>query len=146
MINRPRSLLHKESFRYQRIALGIIIVDGKLFLGMRSKNKPFAGYMEFPGGKCLENEESDICLIRELEEELSIIVTKYHLFSQLSDRYHETRYFRSIFLITQFQGAIEYHHEYEKANFFSVEELKTLKHLPGNEVIIDVLAKRGLIR
>lgn len=50
--------------------------DGKVLLAQRMPGKPYAGYWEFPGGKLEPAESPHDALVRELEEELDITVTR----------------------------------------------------------------------
>ena len=48
--------------------------DGSVMLASRPAGKPYAGYWEFPGGKVEPGESLDAALVRELHEELGIVV------------------------------------------------------------------------
>src|SRR5215212_97574 len=48
--------------------------DGRVLLAQRPEGKPMAGLWEFPGGKVETGETPEQTLIRELEEELGIVV------------------------------------------------------------------------
>jgi 8-oxo-dGTP diphosphatase len=55
-------------------ACALIDADGRVLLAQRPEGKPMAGLWEFPGGKIEAGETPEQSLIRELEEELGIIV------------------------------------------------------------------------
>jgi len=50
--------------------------DGKVLLAQRLPGTPYSGYWEFPGGKLEPGESAHDALLRELEEELGIVVTR----------------------------------------------------------------------
>src|SRR5215475_5236683 len=55
-------------------ACALIDTDGRLLIAQRPQGKPMAGLWEFPGGKIENGERPEDTLIRELKEELGIIV------------------------------------------------------------------------
>jgi 8-oxo-dGTP diphosphatase len=56
------------------VAAALIDSDGKILLQKRPKGKHLAGLWEFPGGKVEEGETPEAGLVRELNEELGIVV------------------------------------------------------------------------
>ena len=55
-------------------ACALIDVDGRVLICKRPQGKALAGLWEFPGGKLEPGETPEACLIRELHEELGIVV------------------------------------------------------------------------
>ena len=55
-------------------ACALVDPDGRVLLAQRPEGKPMAGLWEFPGGKVEADETPEQTLIRELEEELGIVV------------------------------------------------------------------------
>lgn len=55
-------------------ACALIDVDGRVLLAQRPEGKSMAGLWEFPGGKVEAEERPEDTLIRELREELGIVV------------------------------------------------------------------------
>jgi 8-oxo-dGTP diphosphatase len=55
-------------------ACALIDADGRVLLAQRPAGKPMAGLWEFPGGKVEAGERPEDTLIRELNEELGIVV------------------------------------------------------------------------
>jgi 8-oxo-dGTP diphosphatase len=55
-------------------ACALVDADGRVLLARRPEGKPMAGLWEFPGGKVEKGERPEETLIRELEEELGIVV------------------------------------------------------------------------
>ena len=53
-------------------AVALVDPDGRVLIAERPTGRPMAGLWEFPGGKVEPGETPEACLIRELEEELSI--------------------------------------------------------------------------
>lgn len=55
-------------------ACALVDADGRVLLAQRPPSKPMAGLWEFPGGKVEDGERPEETLIRELKEELGIVV------------------------------------------------------------------------
>lgn len=64
------------------VVCGIIYKKDKIFIARKKKGKPLAGYWEFPGGKIEQNENPKKALIRELEEELGMVVSVGNQFGE----------------------------------------------------------------
>ena len=56
------------------VACALLDADGRVLIAQRPEGKPMAGLWEFPGGKVETGETPEQSLIRELEEELGIVV------------------------------------------------------------------------
>jgi 8-oxo-dGTP diphosphatase len=57
-------------------ACALVDSDGRVLIAQRPAGKPMAGLWEFPGGKVEPGERPEHTLIRELAEELGIIVNE----------------------------------------------------------------------
>jgi 8-oxo-dGTP diphosphatase len=57
-------------------ACALIDGDGRVLIAQRPAGRPMAGLWEFPGGKVEADETPEATLIRELKEELGIIVNE----------------------------------------------------------------------
>ena len=55
-------------------ACALVDPDGRVLIAQRPAGKPMAGLWEFPGGKVEAGERPEETLVRELEEELVIVV------------------------------------------------------------------------
>jgi 8-oxo-dGTP diphosphatase len=57
-------------------ACALVDADGRVLLAQRPPGKPMEGLWEFPGGKVEADERPEDTLIRELKEELGIVVSE----------------------------------------------------------------------
>ena len=57
-------------------ACALVDADGRVLIARRPDGKPMAGLWEFPGGKVEDGERPEQTLIRELKEELGIVVSE----------------------------------------------------------------------
>jgi mutator protein MutT len=69
------------------VAAGLIVRHGRILLAQRLPGSHLAGLWEFPGGKRQTGESWEACLIRELREELGIVVEVGRLYSSVSHQY-----------------------------------------------------------
>ena len=60
-------------------AAALIDQNGRILVQKRPAGKPMAGLWEFPGGKVESGETPETALIRELHEELGIVVTRQQI-------------------------------------------------------------------
>jgi len=58
--------------KYIDVAAAVILSSNKVLAARRRPKKHLAGYWEFPGGKVEVGETPEVCLERELQEELGI--------------------------------------------------------------------------
>ncbi len=56
------------------VAAALVDADGRVLISQRPPGKALAGLWEFPGGKLDPGERPEAALIRELDEELGILV------------------------------------------------------------------------
>jgi 8-oxo-dGTP diphosphatase len=61
------------------VAVALIDLDGRVLVQRRPAGKMLAGLWEFPGGKIEPGETPEAALVRELAEELGIVVDPAHL-------------------------------------------------------------------
>lgn len=57
-----------------RVAIGVIESAGHVLVGRRPQGGPLAGMAEFPGGKCVPDETTRGCVVRECREETGLLV------------------------------------------------------------------------
>jgi 8-oxo-dGTP diphosphatase len=57
-------------------ACALVDLDGRVLIAQRPAGRTMAGLWEFPGGKIESGERPEQTLIRELKEELGIVVTE----------------------------------------------------------------------
>ena len=87
-------------------ACALVDRDGRVLLAERPQGKPLAGLWEFPGGKLGAGEGPEACLIRELREELGIVVESACLapLSFASHAYERFHLLMPLFICRKWQG------------------------------------------
>ena len=69
------------------VAVAVIRHEGRLLISQRMQDDSFGGFWEFPGGKLDEGETMELCLAREIREELGITVAVGSKRMVISHRY-----------------------------------------------------------
>jgi 8-oxo-dGTP diphosphatase len=89
-------------------ACALIDVDGRVLLAQRPAGKPMAGLWEFPGGKVERGERPEDSLIRELKEELGIVVREACLapLTFASHAYPEFHLLMPLFVCRRWDGMV----------------------------------------
>lgn len=75
--------------KHTEVAIGIIHQAGWVLICKRRKGDTFADLWEFPGGKIEPGETPELCVVRELSEELGIQVTPTAAFPIIDHDYPE---------------------------------------------------------
>jgi len=120
----------------QKVAVGIIIVDGSLLLCQRRKGARYELQWEFPGGKVEENETIEACLRRELYEELSIEagpITRTE--TEISHYDDGSSYEVHYCYLDSFTGTLQ-NNVFEDVQWVSAHELTGRTILQGNAGIV----------
>lgn len=91
------------------VAAALVDDEGRVLIAQRPEGKQLAGMWEFPGGKVESGETPEAALIRELEEELGIVVKKACLapFVFASHTYEDFHLLMPLYLIRRWDGEPE---------------------------------------
>ena len=89
------------------VACALFDVDGRVLIAQRPEGKPMAGLWEFPGGKVEPDERPERTLVRELKEELGIIVDEACLapLTFASHAYPDFHLLMPLYVCRRWQGA-----------------------------------------
>ena len=87
-------------------AAALVDDDGRVLIAQRPDGKAMAGLWEFPGGKVEPGETPEAALIRELNEELGIVVKQACLapFVFASHSYDDFHLLMPLYLIRRWEG------------------------------------------
>ena len=90
------------------VAAALIDADGRVLICQRPEGKQLAGLWEFPGGKVEPGETPEVCLIRELDEELGIQVNPACLapFVFASHAYEAFHLLMPLYLLRRWEGEV----------------------------------------
>ncbi len=123
------------------VSSGLIIQNNKVLIGLRSESDNGGGLWEFPGGKIEIDESSEEAVVRELNEELDIVVHKPKKIMQYSHRFRNLIYDISFFEVTSFKGFVKkiVHNELEWVDLVSI---KNYNFISGDLLIIERLMNK----
>ena len=123
------------------VALGIVLRDNRVLIGWRDSALPLGGCWEFPGGKVKLNEAPRRAVVRELKEELGLIVKESDAEPLIEFEwfYNAQRYLFSVYTIKSYQGEPGSHF-YKSLEWQTVSKLKASDFPPANRVIIKALS------
>ncbi|ADR52251.1 NTP pyrophosphohydrolase [Candidatus Liberibacter solanacearum] len=114
----------------------------KVLLSCRPKNKSYAGFWEFPGGKIEDGETPEEALVRELSEELSIIVKPVDLIplTFVSHSYDKFHLLMPFFSCHHFEGSPR-SCEGQEIKWVSLDDVKNHSILPADQPLISFLQR-----
>lgn len=119
------------------VACALIDVDGRVLIAQRPQGKTMAGLWEFPGGKIEGGETPEDAIIRELNEELRIIVNPACLapLSFASHSYEKFHLLMPLFVCRKWQGMLEAR-EHGALKWVRPNALRTFSMPPADEPLI----------
>ena len=122
-------------------ACALIDADKRVLIARRPQGKPLAGLWEFPGGKIEEGETPEDTVIRELQEELSVKVTKPCLapLTFSSHDYLEFHILLSLFVCRRWEGTPT-PREAQEIKWVRANRLRDYRMPPADEPLISHLA------
>lgn len=117
---------------------GAIIQDGSKILAAQRGYGEFKGGWEFPGGKLEPGETGAQACIREIQEEMHVLIGNLkHLYTVEHD-YDTFHISMECFLCTIESGTID-DTEHEDLRWLDVNELDNVDWLPADIKVVDVL-------
>jgi 8-oxo-dGTP diphosphatase len=118
-------------------ACALIDTDGRVLLAERPAGKTMASLWEFPGGKVEEGERPEQTLIRELKEELDIVVTEPCLapLTFASHAYADFHLLMPLYVCRRWEGIVNAR-EGQRLAWVRPNRLKDYKMPPADEPLI----------
>jgi 8-oxo-dGTP diphosphatase len=118
------------------VACAIIEHQGKVLVTQRGLHKAEGGLWEFPGGKLEAGENPEICIVREIREELNLLI---HPREQLnaSDHLYPGKTIRLIPVLCDWVSGSLQLHEHAAYQWLLPEELPTLAWCPADVPVIE---------
>ena len=120
------------------VSSGLIIQNNKVLIGLRSMSDNGGGLWEFPGGKIEIDESSEDAVIRELSEELDIVVHKPKKIMQYLHRFKNLIYDISFFEVVSFKGSIK-KIVHDELKWVDLSSINNYNFISGDLLIIEGL-------
>ena len=127
--------------KYLLVSAAILVNShNKFLLSQRPSLKKHSGFWEFPGGKIEQDETPEQALVRELEEELNIIVEEQHLhpFSFASHSNADHHLLMPVFCCYKWQGQLK-PNEKQKFEWVELQDLHHYNILPADRHIVAMM-------
>mgnify|MGYP003348160976 CR=1 FL=1 len=129
----------------KRIGIAIVEHSGRYLVGTRGPDGPLAGYAEFPGGKCLPDEEPAACAMRECFEETGLTIAVERLLLRREFAYPHARVDLHFFLCHPADpNTVEAQHQ--GFRWVPVTELRSMQFPEANEPVVDLLKQLPICR
>ena len=118
-------------------ACALIDPDGRVLIAQRPEGKTMAGLWEFPGGKVEPGERPEESLIRELKEELGIVVKEECLapLTFASHRYPDFHLLMPLYVCRRWEGIVAAR-EGQKLKWVWPKDLRNYPMPPADEPLI----------
>ena len=120
------------------VVAAIIIKDDQVFATQRGYGE-FQGWWEFPGGKMEAGESPQEALKREIREELDADVLVKELLETVEWDYPNFHLTMHCFICSLLSESIHLN-EHEAATWLNLENLRSVKWLPADEILLDKIA------
>lgn len=121
------------------VTCALILLDDKVLCAKRSESMSLPGMWEFPGGKIEESESPEVCLIREIKEELGIKVKVFFSFKSNVHVYSPTKTVRLIPFVCGWESGEIVLLEHEEIKWLTQQELKSLDWAAADIPIVEDL-------
>lgn len=118
------------------VAIAIVLRAGKILICQRSAGIPLAGYWEFPGGKLKPGESPQQCLLREVREEVALMVHIGQALTPVDYDYPHARLRLHPFLCHHESGEVE-RRASQAAQWIEPRALRDYPFPPANAPLID---------
>ena len=121
------------------VVAAIIIKDGQIFATQRGYGE-FQGWWEFPGGKMEAGESPQEALKREINEELDADIQVNELLETVEWDYPNFHLTMHCFICNLLSESLHLN-EHEAATWLNLENLRSVKWLPADEILLDKIAE-----
>ncbi len=120
------------------VVVAVIKIQDRVLIAKRAQHLHKGGYWEFPGGKVEDGESTKTALLRECQEELSIIPISFSTLKKIKHQYPEKSVLLDVWLVNDFLG-IAQGLEGQPLVWCSLQELKNYRFPEANLEILELI-------
>lgn len=120
------------------VAAGVVVQGDRILVSRRRAEDHLGGFWEFPGGKIEPGETAPEALVRELREELDVIVNVGPRWGILPFRYRE-RVVRLHFYFATIRTGVPRAVECEECRWVRVQDLAALPFPDADRLLLEAL-------
>jgi 8-oxo-dGTP diphosphatase len=115
--------------------------DKQILIAQRKQPKSYAGMWEFPGGKLEKEETPEQCIVREIKEELNIVIRVEHPYQNINYACPDgNNILLMAYLCTYLNGEIQLS-DHSQIEWLHPSHLKKYKFTPADKPLVDSLIK-----
>ena len=129
-----------EQKKSVNVVAAIIIKDGSLFATQRGYGE-WKDWWEFPGGKIEQGETPEEALVRAIHEELSAEISVDEFLCTVEYDYPQFHLTMHCYLCSLMTDSLHLN-EHEAARWLSKDELDSVKWLPADVKVVELLKSR----
>lgn len=122
----------------KRIGIAVVEHNSHYLVGVRGPEVVLAGFAEFPGGKCLDDESPTDCAVRECREESGLAVVPDRLLQRREFEYPHGRV-ELYFVLCHPAKEVTLAERHRNFRWETIEGLHGLKFPEGNSEVLDLL-------
>ena len=122
------------------VGCAIIYKEGKILIAQRKPGGPMGGYWEFPGGKHEPGESLQDCLVREVREELGVVIQPERLIHHAVHTYPE-RTLKLYFVLCRFLSGRPLKLDCYDFRWIKPAELRNFRFPPADDEVIGDLIR-----
>jgi 8-oxo-dGTP diphosphatase len=124
-----------------KVAAAIIENDqGLILIARRRKGKSQEGLWEFPGGKLEEGESPEVCLARELQEEMNIEIAPYEFYG-VNDHWYGSVHIHLIAYKARFMSGEIILTDHDDVRWVQREELGEYLFAPADVKFVEMIIR-----